>query len=214
MHGEDVMKTRIFGLLLILLSAVIVQAQDYDEYSEYRYDVENDDRRVISGYFSPCKNDTEAAIFSWHSMTQDGKGDIDLTRQAFHFKCENREIYAVHGGEVWGSTQRWGGMILVDDTKNETCIVYLGMEHVEVSQGDVIETGQYLGQYLFVPHITALDADCEAANWYDWDARDYETPIEFVEMGFVIVPDLRNGQAIPFVSENPSLEKVKDEAES
>lgn len=208
------MKTRIFGLILIFLSVVIVQAQDLGEHSAFRYDTESDERRVVTGYYSPCRSGTDAAIFSWHSVTQDGKGAVDLTRQAFHFKCDNREIYAVHGGEVWGSTQRWGGLILVEDTENEACIVYLGMESVEVHQGDVIETGQYLGQYLYVPHITALDTNCESANWYDWDARDFETPIEFVEMGFVIVPDLRSSSAIPFVSQNPSLEKATAETES
>jgi hypothetical protein len=172
-----------------------------------------DDRRVITGYYSPCKGGTEAEIFSWHSLTQDGKGTADLTRQAFHFLCANREIYAIHGGEVWGATQRWGGLILVEDTDNETCIIYLGMESVEVSRGDVIETGQYLGQYLYRPHITALDAECEEAHWYDWDARALETPIEFVEIGYVIDPALHDHHAIPFVSENPSLERPVDGAE-
>lgn len=200
---------RVCGLILMLLSAVfVVYAQDQ---GDHVYNTENDDRRVITGYYSPCLEGTDADIFSWHSLTQDGKGKVDLTRQAFHFFCENREIYAVHGGEVWGSTQRWGGIILVDDTENEACIVYLGMESVEVSQGDVIETGQYLGQYLYRPHITALDADCEAANWYDWDARDFETPIEFVEIGYVIAPDLHDNQKIAFVSENPSIVKPTDE---
>jgi hypothetical protein len=146
------MLRKIVFCLLLIICAGLASAQE-------------DDRRVIEGYYSPCLGGTEAQIFSWHSYTQDGRGEANLNRQAFHFECQNREIYAIHGGEVWGSTQRFGGLILVEDAENETCIVYLGMESVEVSRGDVIETGQYLGQYLYRPHVTALDAECEAAHW-------------------------------------------------
>lgn len=191
----------VFVVLVVIASHVIPSAaQEQDP----------DGRRIITGYYSPCLGGTDAEIFSWHSHTQDGKGDVDLSRQAFHFECQDREIYAIYGGEVWGATQRWGGLILVDDPDNDTCIIYLGMESVEVKQGEIIEIGQYLGQYLYRPHITALDAGCEAANWYDWDARDLETPIEFVEIGYVIAPDLTDHEAIAFVSENPSQERQEE----
>lgn len=185
-------------MLIVLICALPAFAQE-------------DERRVITGYYSPCKGGTDAEIFSWHSLTQDGRGTVDLTRQAYHFFCDNREIYAIHGGEVWGATQRFGGLILVEDHENDTCIIYLGMESVEVSRGDVIETGQYLGQYLYRPHITALDADCEDARWYNSAARAFETPIEFVEIGYVIDPALHDHHAIPFVSENPTLERATDD---
>jgi hypothetical protein len=202
----EINKMRRFIILfcLLIIGVIAVQAHEEDHEPELP-------EGTITGYYSPCKGGTDAEIFSWHGINQDGKPPADLTRQAFHFLCENREIYAIYGGEVWGATQLWGGLILVDDADHETCMVYLGMESVEVRRGDVIETGDYLGQYLYRPHITVLDAPCVDARWYNRDARRFEIPVAFIEIGYVIAPDLHDHQSIPFVSQNPSGELADDE---
>jgi hypothetical protein len=41
------------------------------------------------------------------------------------------------------------------------------MESVEVRRGDVLQIGDYLGQYLYRPHITVLGVPCGTARWYN-----------------------------------------------
>src|SRR5690606_13311537 len=97
-----------------------------------------------------------------------------------------------------------GGIVLAEDPLNEVCMIFLGLEQIEVEAGDEFEAGDFIGYYRFNIHFTVLEATCEDVNWYDWDARQYERPLAFIEMGDAIPNDLTKAQAIPFLSQNPS----------
>lgn len=166
-------------------------------------DAQARDLPPIEDYYSLCAHGTDAELFSWHGINQDGKPPVDMSRQAFHFLCEGKRIYAPAGGTVWGATLRFGSIILIDDPVHDACMVFLGMESIAVGRGDVVEAGTYLGDYRWVVHFAALDAPCDSINWYDFDARQYERPVAFIEIGYVIAPDMQQDDAIPFVSQNP-----------
>ncbi len=162
------------------------------------------DAPPITGYVSPCRGGTDAAIFSWHGVNQDGLPPVDLDRRSVDFLCEDKMVYAPYGGVVYDTTGRWGGLILIDDAEHDGCIVFLGMVTLEVSGGQPVEQGDLLGIYNYHVHIAVTDGTCAAANWYDWDARDLERPVLWTEIGEVVPSDILERDAWPFVSENPA----------
>lgn len=160
----------------------------------------------ITGYYSPCRGGTSAAIFSWHGVNQDGVPPVDLDRRSVDFLCVEKAVYAPYEGVVYGTTGRWGGLILIDDAEHDGCIVFLGMLTFEVGRGQVVEQGDPLGTYNYHVHIAVTDGTCEDANWYDWNARDLERPVLWTEMGEVVPSDILERDAWPFISENPAQE--------
>lgn len=158
----------------------------------------------IAGYYSPCRGGTPAVIFSWHGVKQDGLPPVDLDRRSVDFLCADKEVYAPYSGVVYGTTGRWGGLILIDDAEHDACINFLGMVTFEVGGGDVVELGDFLGTYNYHIHIAVTDGTCEASNWYDWDARDLERPVLYTELGEVVPSDILERDAWPFTSENPA----------
>jgi hypothetical protein len=158
----------------------------------------------IIGYYSPCRGGTDASIFSWHGVNQDGLPPVDLDRRSVDFLCVDKEVYAPYEGVVYGITSRWGGLILIDDIEHDGCIVFLGMLTFEVERGQAIHMGDLLGTYNFHVHIAVTDGTCEQANWYDWNARDLERPVLWTELGEVVPSDIVQRDAWPFISENPA----------
>ncbi len=157
----------------------------------------------ITDYYSPCRAGTHAEAFSWHGINQDGLPPVDLDRRSTDFLCVDKEVLAPYGGTVYGTTGRWGGLILIDDPDHDVCMVFLGMVTFEVGQGDVVQQGDLLGTYNWHVHIAATDGDCAAANWYDWAARDLERPVAWIEFGAVLPSDILERDAWPFVAQNP-----------
>lgn len=176
----------------VLASAYPVQAQGPKDYPP------------ITGYYSPCRGETPAKIFSWHGVSQDGLPPVDLDRRSVDFLCEDKMVYAPSDGIVYGTTGRWGGLILIDDVEHDGCIVFLGMLTFEVAGGQEVHMGDPLGIYNFHVHIAVTDGTCEQANWYDWDARDLERPVLWTELGTVVPSDILERDAWPFVSQNPA----------
>lgn len=158
----------------------------------------------ITGYYSPCRGETSASIFSWHGVNQDGKPPVDLDRRSVDFLCVDKEVYAPYDGVVYGTTGRWGGLILIDDVEHDGCIVFLGMLTFDVAGGQAIKMGDRLGTYNYHVHIAVTDGTCEQAKWYDWDARDLERPVLWAELGEVVPSDILERDAWPFISENPA----------
>ncbi len=165
---------------------------------------ESKDYPPIEGYYSPCRGGTDAAIFSWHGINQDGQPPVDLDRRSVDFFCVDKAVYAPYDGIVYGTTGRWGGLILVDDAEHDGCIVFLGMLTFEVAGGQAIKMGDPLGTYNYHVHIAVTDGTCEQANWYDWNARDLERPVLWTELGEVVPSDILQEDAWPFVSANPA----------
>jgi len=166
----------------------------------------------VDTYYSPCRGGTEAVIFSWHGKNMDDLPPFDADRQAIHFYCEDRDLYAPTDGIIWNTTMRYGGMVFIDDMENNTCLIFLGMEsiHDELAQDAPIEAGEYLGKYQYKIHVAVTQGTCLDANWYDPAARELEVPVAYVEMGDVLRNDLREDAAVPFISENPSGELADD----
>lgn len=158
----------------------------------------------ITDYYSPCPAGTHAEAFSWHGINQDGLPPVDLNRRSTDFLCVNKEVFAPYGGTVYGTTGRWGGLILIDDLTHDACMIFLGMLTFEVGQGQIVQQGDLLGTYNWHVHIAATDGGCEAANWYDWDARILERPVAWVEFGEVLPPDILERDAWPFEAQNPA----------
>lgn len=186
------MKTRIAALLLILIASV-ASAQNYD-----------DETDAIRDYYSLCRGGTHGHVSNWYGINQDGRPPVDLTRRALDFHCEGKEVYAPHEGVVWGTTYRFGGLILITDEQNEVCLVLMGMEEIEVRAGDEVQAGDYMGVYRWHGHLAALDTECENANWYDFDSRDLERPIALIEFGEVLPAGIPEDDGTPFMSRNPS----------
>lgn len=164
------------------------------------------DKEPIRVYHAPCLGGTDAAIFSWHGVNQDGLPPVDLDRRSVDFLCVDKEVYAPYEGVVWGQVENYGGLILIDDAEHDACIIFLGMEDVAegIDAGTVVETGDFLGLYRWHIHIAATDGACDAAHWYDRAARDLERPVAYIELGRVVPSDILQDDAIPFVSENPA----------
>lgn len=183
-------------VLLALTAPRLVQAQSPKDYPP------------ITAYYSPCKFGTHAEAFTWHSINQDGLPPVDLDRRSTDFLCADQEVYAPYGGVVYGTTGRYGGLILVDDADHDVCMIFLGMLTFEVGQGDEVRQGQLLGTYNWHVHIAATDGTCEAANWYDRASRALERPVEWIEFGYVLPPDIFERDAVPLVSQNPTGDGV------
>jgi hypothetical protein len=158
----------------------------------------------ITGYYSPCRGGTAASIFSWHGINQDGLPPVDLDRRSVDFLCVDKAVYTPYEGVVYGTTGRWGGLILIDDAEHDGCIVFLGMLTFEVGGGQAVKMGDLLGTYNYHVHIAVTDGTCENANWYDWDARDLERPVLYTELGEVVPSDILQQDAWSFVSKNPA----------
>ncbi|NDJ75432.1 MAG: M23 family metallopeptidase [Chloroflexi bacterium] len=159
---------------------------------------------TITDYYSPCKYGTHAEAFTWHGVNQDGLPPVDLERRSTDFLCEDDEVYAPYGGEVYGTTARYGGLILIDDLDHNACMIFLGMLTFEVEAGQVVEQGDLLGEYNYHVHIAVTDSTCYAANWYDRAARELERPVAWIEFGEVLPSDILETDAWPFVSQNPA----------
>ncbi|GAB4334992.1 MAG: hypothetical protein Kow00117_18280 [Phototrophicales bacterium] len=186
------MKTQIAVFILLLLVSG-VSAQNYD-----------DDTDAIRDYYSLCRGGTQGYVSNWYGVNQDGHPPVDLTRRSLDFHCEGKEVYAPHHGIVWGTTYRFGGLILITDAQNDVCLVLMGMEEIEVKPGDVVQAGDYMGVYRWHGHLAALDTTCTNANWYDFDSRDLERPIALVEFRQVLPAGIAEAQGEPFISRNPS----------
>jgi len=158
----------------------------------------------ITGYYSPCKGGTAASIFSWHGVNQDGKPPVDLNRRSVDFLCVGKQVYAPYHGVVYGTTESWGGLILIDDAEHNGCIVFLGMLTFEVKSGQTVKMGDVLGIYNYHIHIAVTDGTCERAKWYNRASRALERPVLWTEMGKVIPSDILQADALPFVSQNPA----------
>jgi hypothetical protein len=193
---ELTMIKTIVGILLVLAVLTVGSAQGQE--------LQPKDYPPILGYYSPCLGGTDAEIFSWHGINQDGLPPVDLDRRSVDFLCVDKEVYAPYQGVVYGTTPRWGGLILIDDAEHGGCIVLLGMLTFEVEDGQSIVMGDFLGTYNFHVHIAVTDGSCEQANWYDWDARDLERPVLWTEVGEAVPSDILQRDAWPFVSENPA----------
>ncbi|MEO0562168.1 MAG: hypothetical protein AAF125_08640 [Chloroflexota bacterium] len=176
--------------------------QDPDDYLDPSFDA------YVDSYYSPCRGGTEAVIFSWHGVNRDDQPPFDPDRQAIHFYCQDRDLYAPTDAVVWGTTMRFGGLIFLEDRDNNACAIFLGMEFIDeaLEQNTVVSTGDYLGKYLHKVHVAVIEGGCVDANWYDPAARELEVPVAYVEMGAVLRNDLRESAAVPFISENPSGE--------
>jgi hypothetical protein len=174
--------------------------QDPDDYLDLSFEAYVDD------YYSPCLGGTEAVIFSWHGVNRDDRPPFDPDRQAIHFYCQDRDLYAPTDAVVWDTTMRFGGLIFLDDVENDACVIFLGMENIDESlePDAAISAGHYLGKYLHKVHVAVTEGACVDANWYDPSARELEVPVAYVEMGAVLRNDLREDAAVPFISENPS----------
>ena len=159
---------------------------------------------IITDYYSPCANGLESYVTTWHGVNQDGRPPYDPTRRTYDFRCPDKQIYAPHAGVVWGVTPRFGGVILIDDEQNDACMVFLGMHGFDVDPGDQVRTGTLLGFYGHAFHLSAIDGDCIDTNWYDTLARDRERPVEWIEFGEVIAPDIPKSDPVYFTSQNPA----------
>lgn len=159
---------------------------------------------AITDYYSPCLNGTEGTVTTWHSVNQDGKPPYDPTRRTYDFRCPDKQIYAPHSGTVWGVTPRFGGVILIEDDQNNTCMVFLGMHGFEVEPGQSVRAGTHLGFYGHAFHLSTIDGDCADTNWYDTAARDRERPVAWIEFGAVLAPDIPKTEPVHFSSENPA----------
>jgi hypothetical protein len=182
--------------VMVLFGGVVMQAQAQGP--------DPKDYPPITGYYSPCQGGTEAVIFSWHGVNQDGLPPVDLDRRSVDFLCVEKQVYAPYGGTVYGTTPRWGGLILIDDAEHDACINLLGMVTIDVADGDVLEAGDFLGLYNYHIHIAVTDGTCAASNWYNWDARSLERPVRYTELGRVVPSDILEPDAWPFVSQNPT----------
>lgn len=182
----------ILSLLALAFPMTAVNAQEPKDYPP------------ITDYFSPCPAGTHAEAFSWHGINQDGLPPVDLDRRSTDFLCVNKEVYAPYGGTVYGTTGRWGGLILIDDPIHDACMIFLGMLTFDVGQGEVVDQGDLLGIYNWHVHFAATDGNCAAANWYDWHARDLERPVAWIEFGQVLPSDIFERDAWPFDAQNPA----------
>lgn len=191
------MKTRTLMLILIALMTSITAAQNYD-----------DDTDAIHDYYSLCQGGTEGHVSNWYGINQDGRPPVDLTRRSLDFFCVGHEVYAPHDGVVWGTTSRFGGLILITDAENDVCMVLMGMEEIEVGAGDTVQAGDYMGVYRWHGHLAALDTECENANWYDFDARDLERPINLIEFDEVLPAGIPEHEGEHFMSQNPSADET------
>ena len=92
-------------------------------------------------------------------------------------------------------------------------MILLGMLTFEVGQGEIVDQGDLLGTYNWHVHIAVTDGDCEAANWYDWDARRLERPVAWIEFGQVLPSDIFERDAWPFEAQNPAGQSMITESQ-
>ena len=184
---------------LVILSLVLISSSTAATYAQGPRDYP-----PITDYFSPCPAGTHAEAFSWHGINQDGLPPVDLDRRSTDFLCVNKEVFAPYGGTVYGTTGRWGGLILIDDPDHDACMIFLGMLTFEVGPGEIVNQGDLLGTYNWHVHIAVTDGDCTAANWYDWDARSLERPVAWIEFGQVLPSDIFERDAWSFEAQNPA----------
>ncbi len=163
---------------------------------------------VIINYYTPCRSATDGTVSTWHGKNRDGKPPYDPNRRTYDFRCVDTEIYTPAAGVVYGVTPRFGGVVLIDDAENNACMVFLGMNSIALEPKQVVQTGTYVGTYRLF-HFTAVDGNCARANWYDVAARDRERPINFIEFGEVIAPDIRRTDPHTFTSQNPTRSTVR-----
>ncbi len=163
---------------------------------------------VITNYYTPCRSGTDGTVSTWHGKNRDGKPPYDPNRRTYDFRCVDTEIYTPAAGVVYGVTLRFGGVVLIDDAENGVCMVFLGMNSIALEPKQVVKTGTYVGTYRLF-HFTAVDGNCARANWYDVPARERERPINFIEFGEVIAPDIRRTDPYTFTSQNPTRSTVR-----
>jgi hypothetical protein len=159
---------------------------------------------TITNYYSVCKNGVLGNVSTWHGKNRDGRPPYDPARRTYDFRCPDEEIYSPTAGVVYGVTPKYGGVILVEDSVNGVCLVFLGMKTIAVAPQQEILTGTYMGTYRLF-HLSAVDGNCVDANWYDIPARQRERPVQFIEFAEVIAPDIRRAGPYYFFSQNPSL---------
>jgi hypothetical protein len=186
---------------LVILSLILISSSITAAYAQEQ---EPKDYPPITDYFSPCPAGTHAEVFTWHGINQDGLPPVDLDRRSTDFLCVNKEVFAPYGGTVYGTTGRWGGLILIDDPAHDACMIFLGMLTFEVGQDEIVNQGDLLGIYNWHVHIAVTDGNCAAANWYDWDARSLERPVSWIELGQTLPSDILERDAWPFEAQNPA----------
>lgn len=157
---------------------------------------------VILDYYSPCAGRTLGKVSTWHGKNRDGRPPYDPNRRTYDFRCVDETVYAPHVGEVWGVTPKYGGVVLIQDFDNKACMIFLGMRTILVTPRQIVDIGTVIGTYRIF-HFTAVDGTCADANWYDVAARERERPIQFLEFGEVIAPDIRRPTQLEFTSLNP-----------
>lgn len=169
---------------------------------------------TIENYYSVCKGGVDGKVSTWHGKNRDGKPPYDPDRRTYDFRCPEEEIYTPAAGKVYGTTPKYGGVVLIEDSVNQVCMVFLGMKTIALEPGQEVEAGEFVGMYRIF-HFTAVDGNCKQANWYDVAARGRERPIKFIEFGEVIAPDIRRPNFYEFRSQNPTKEaaSVKLEVE-
>lgn len=158
---------------------------------------------TITNYYSPCGNGLQGFVSTWHSANQDGTPPLDPERRTFDFRCPDKKIYAPHGGIVQAVTPRFGGVILIWDQVNQACMVFLGMHEIAVELNQAVDVGAYLGRYGHAFHLSALDINCEQANFYDHHARAYERPVVWMDIGYEMAADITRHDPVYFISLNP-----------
>lgn len=185
----------IVALALVIISAGI--ALDHSSVSEAAVGP------TIEGYYSPCRYGTESHVTTWHGLNQDGQPPYNPERRTYDFRCQDKAIYSVMEGVVWGVTPRFGGVILVQDYVQNDCVVYLGMHTAYVEPNQAVTVGTPIGIYGHAFHFTAVDGSCPDVNWYDTEARERERPVAWLEFGEVIRQDITKTEPLYFTSMNP-----------
>jgi hypothetical protein len=161
-----------------------------------------DDEAVINDYYTPCQNGTQGSVSTFHGVHRDGKPPLDHTRRTYDFRCFKDRLYAPHAGRVYVTTPKYGGLILIDDSVNKVCIVFLGIKSYTVKAGEAVEVGTYLGIHGRF-HLAAVGGKCSQAGLYDVAARTREHPIAWIEIGKVLPHDIRRPDTVSFMSRNP-----------
>lgn len=158
---------------------------------------------TITNYHTPCANNTGGTVSTFHGINRDGKPPLDRSRRTYDFHCAKQQLYSPTDATVWGYTPKYGGVLLMQDNVNKSCLIILGMNSFTVSLRQHIKTGDYLGTYGRVAHVTSSDGHCADAGFYDVEARTREHPIAWMEFGKVLPVDVTRQAAIKFVSLNP-----------